>query len=127
LDYHLYSHPAPNAFLSTHFVSDVIREELHKRSEASQLVPLPGHNLPDELQGYHSLALLEPSVTERRKFFSWYSTVYRATSSNDGVSYALRRVESLSYPGYLLRIVDLCRFQVNAPSCIWSYRNVVAC
>jgi PAB-dependent poly(A)-specific ribonuclease subunit 3 len=70
LDYHLYSHPTPNAFLSTHFVSDVIREELHKRSEASQLVPLPGHNLPDELQGYHSLALLEPSVTERRKFFS---------------------------------------------------------
>ncbi|KAG1834995.1 hypothetical protein DFJ58DRAFT_821106 [Suillus subalutaceus] len=94
LDYHLYSHPTPNAFPSTHFVSDIIREELHKRAEASQLVPLPGHNLPDELQGYHSLALLEPSVTERRKFFSWYSTVYRATSSNDGVSYALRRVEN---------------------------------
>lgn len=94
LDYHLYSHPTPDAFSSTHFVSDAIREELHKRSEASQLVPLPGHNLPDELQGYHSLALLEPSVTERRKFFSWYSTVYRATSSNDGVPYGLRRVEN---------------------------------
>ncbi|KAG1777892.1 hypothetical protein EV702DRAFT_1098247 [Suillus placidus] len=94
LDYHLYSHPTPDAFPSTHFVSDAIREELHNRSETSQLVPLPGHNLPDELQGYHSLALLEPSVTERRKFFSWYSTVYRATSSNDGVLYALRRIEN---------------------------------
>jgi len=56
---------------------------------------MPAHNLPDELQGYHSFALLEPPVAERRKFFSWYSTVYRATSSNDGVAYALRRVESL--------------------------------
>ncbi|OAX40680.1 hypothetical protein K503DRAFT_768340 [Rhizopogon vinicolor AM-OR11-026] len=94
LDYHLYSHPTPDAFPSTHFVSDAVREELHKRSEASQLVTIPGHNLPDELQGYHSLALLEPPVAERRKFFSWYSTVYRATSSNDGVVYALRRVEN---------------------------------
>ncbi|KAG1765162.1 hypothetical protein EV702DRAFT_1213722 [Suillus placidus] len=94
LDYHLYSHPTPDVFLSMHCVSDAIREELHNHSETSQLVPLPGHNLPDELQGYHSLALLEPSVTEQRKFFSWYSTVYRATSSNDGVLYALRHIEN---------------------------------
>ena len=109
MDYHLYSHPTPDAFPSTHFVPDAIREELHKRSEASHVVPIPGHNLPDELQGYHSLAPLEPSVTERRKFFTWYSTVYRATSSNDGVPYTLRRVESSFYQTYdasLLTCVD---------------------
>jgi PAB-dependent poly(A)-specific ribonuclease subunit 3 len=51
-------------------------------------------NLPDELQGYHSLVPLENAGGERRKFGNWYSTVYRAVSSTDGTSVVLRRIES---------------------------------
>ncbi|KAF8548421.1 hypothetical protein OG21DRAFT_1516320 [Imleria badia] len=75
-------------------MSDNVREELQKRSEASHSIPFPPYNLPDELQGYHSLVPIEQTPSDRRKFFSWFSTVYRATNANDGLTYALRRVEN---------------------------------
>ncbi|KIJ18269.1 hypothetical protein PAXINDRAFT_161688 [Paxillus involutus ATCC 200175] len=75
-------------------MSDNVREELQKRSEATHSTPLASYNLPDELQGYHSLVPLEPTPPDRRKFFSWFSTVYRATNASDGVAYALRHVEN---------------------------------
>ncbi|EPS97327.1 hypothetical protein FOMPIDRAFT_80002 [Fomitopsis schrenkii] len=56
--------------------------------------PAHGLNLPEELQGYHSLLPLEATAGERRKFGNWYSTVYRATNSTDGLAYVLRRVEN---------------------------------
>lgn len=77
-------------------MSDSVREELQKRSEATHSIPFPPYNLPDELQGYHSLVPLEQASSERRKFFSWFSIVYRATNVNDGLPYVLRRVESVS-------------------------------
>lgn len=95
LDYHLYTRPIPNTFIPSHFMSDDIREELQKRSEAAHSIPFPPYNLPDELQGYYSLVPLEQPPSDRRKFFSWFSTVYRATNANDGLAYALRRVESV--------------------------------
>lgn len=76
-------------------MSDNIREELQKRAEAAHVIPFPPYNLPDELQGYHSLVPLEQSSSDRRKFFSWFSTVYRATNASDGQAYVLRRVESV--------------------------------
>lgn len=76
-------------------MSDDVREELQKRSEAAHSIPSPPYNLPDELQGYRSLVPLEQTPSDRRKFFSWFSTVYRAVNVNDGVAYALRRVESV--------------------------------
>ncbi|KAG9310982.1 hypothetical protein JVU11DRAFT_8860 [Chiua virens] len=94
LDYHLYTQPIPDSFAPSHFMSDNVREELQKRAEATHAVPFPPYNLPDELQGYHSLVPLEPTPSDRRKFFSWFSTVYRATSAKNGLPYALRRVES---------------------------------
>jgi len=54
---------------------------------------MPGLNLPDELQGYHTLVPLESISGERRKFGNWYSTVYRATGKDER-GYVLRRVES---------------------------------
>ncbi|KAF9468239.1 hypothetical protein BDZ94DRAFT_1154429 [Collybia nuda] len=55
-----------------------------------------GLNLPEELQGYHTLVPLEGSGAgvERRKLGNWYSTVYRAIRSSDGMPYALRRIEN---------------------------------
>ena len=94
LSYHLYTHPRPEALQHRYFVSDEVREELQKRSEAIYAAPPPGLNLPEETQGYHSLMPLEATAGERRKFGNWYSAVYKAVNSQDGVTYALRRIES---------------------------------
>ncbi|TFK36484.1 hypothetical protein BDQ12DRAFT_609742 [Crucibulum laeve] len=66
------------------------------RSETIRGVAPVGVSLPEELQGYHTLVPLEPSGTgvERRKLGNWYSTVYRAIKTADGMPYTLRRVEN---------------------------------
>jgi PAB-dependent poly(A)-specific ribonuclease subunit 3 len=72
------------------------------------LVPI-GLNLPEELQGYHSLAPLEAHAgTERRKLGNWFSVVYRAIRSSDGMPYALRRVESKRYIHYMRYYLMTC-------------------
>ncbi|KAA1475775.1 hypothetical protein DENSPDRAFT_842626 [Dentipellis sp. KUC8613] len=92
LDYHLYSLPPPQPPPS-HFISETLYADLQQRSETQRTVPAPGLNLPEELQGYHTLVPLESSSGDRRKFGSWHSTVYRATGKDDR-GYALRRVEN---------------------------------
>ncbi|CDO70439.1 hypothetical protein BN946_scf184999.g80 [Trametes cinnabarina] len=94
LNYHLYTLPRPDSLAHRYFISDDIREELQRRSETIRAAPPPGISLPEELQGYHTLVPLEPPGVERRKFGNWYSTLYRAVNSNDGVTYVLRRVEN---------------------------------
>ncbi|KAG7447333.1 uncharacterized protein BT62DRAFT_931175 [Guyanagaster necrorhizus] len=101
LNYHLYTNAIPPAFISahsdSHFVpsSSDLRQVLQTRSETIRGAPAPGLNLPEELQGYHTLVPLESSAAnERRKFGSWYSTVYRAINSAEGAPYTLRRVEN---------------------------------
>ncbi|KAI0790951.1 kinase-like domain-containing protein [Abortiporus biennis] len=94
LNYHLYTQPRPESLQHRFFISDSVREELQKRSETTHAAPPPGLNLPEELQGYHSLVPLEPIVGDRRKFGNWYSTVYRAINSKDGMPYVLRRIEN---------------------------------
>ncbi|KAI0830183.1 kinase-like domain-containing protein [Trametes gibbosa] len=94
LNYHLYTLPRPEALSHRYFISDEIREELQRRSETIRAAPPNNMGLPEELQGYHSLLPLEPVGAERRKFGNWYSTMYRATSSSDGITYVLRRVEN---------------------------------
>ncbi|KAG6888561.1 hypothetical protein C0992_008190 [Termitomyces sp. T32_za158] len=100
LDYHLYT-PIPSAkFLpstsDTHLVppSHALRQLLQKRSETIRQIAPAGSNLPEELQGYHTLVPLEPTTGDRRKLGNWYSTVYRAINATDGLPYALRRIES---------------------------------
>ncbi|EKM52715.1 uncharacterized protein PHACADRAFT_261316 [Phanerochaete carnosa HHB-10118-sp] len=94
LDYHLYTHSRPEALQQRYFISDNVREELQRRSEATYAAPPPGLNLPEETQGYHSLMPLESTIGERRKFGNWYSTVYKALNSQDGIAYVLRRIEN---------------------------------
>ena len=96
LNYHLYTQPHPDTFSHTYFLDDDLREELQKRSEIIRTAPGQGLNLPDELQGYHTLVPLESIGGDRRKFGNWYSTVYRATNEATGVPHALRRIESES-------------------------------
>ncbi|KAH7882225.1 hypothetical protein F5I97DRAFT_1817773 [Phlebopus sp. FC_14] len=94
LNHHLYTHQIPDAFVPSHFISDTLREDLQKRSETTYTTSMAPYNLPEELQGYHTLVPLEAIPPDRRKFFSWFSTMYRATNANDGAAYALRRVEN---------------------------------
>ena len=94
LNYHLYTQPRPEALQYKYIVSDEIREELQRRTETLHSGPPPGLNLPDEIQGYHSLTPLEPVSGERRKFGNWYSAVYKAVNTTDGFTYVLRRIES---------------------------------
>ncbi|KAL4077624.1 hypothetical protein J3A83DRAFT_4356596 [Scleroderma citrinum] len=94
LNYHLYTNPIPDTFSPSHFISDNLREDLQKRSDLTHTIPSTPYQLPEELQGYHSLAPLEPIGPERRKLVSWCSTVYRATNMNDGATYVLRRIEN---------------------------------
>ncbi|KAI0759114.1 kinase-like domain-containing protein [Fomes fomentarius] len=94
LIYHLYTLPRPEALAHNYFISDDIREELQRRSETIHTTAPQGLGLPEELQGYHSLVPLESVGSDRRKFGNWYSIVYRATSSNDGLTYILRRIEN---------------------------------
>lgn len=70
-----------------------------------------GLNLPEEMQGYHSLIPLENigGSTERRKFGNWHSTVYRAINSLDGGTYCLRRIESTFPPSSSHLIFSLNR------------------
>jgi PAB-dependent poly(A)-specific ribonuclease subunit 3 len=89
--------PLPDAFSHNYFMSDEVREDLQKRTEALRsVVPALGLNLPEELQGYHTLVPLETTSPDRRRFGNWFSTVYKAVSEKDGVTYVLRRVESES-------------------------------
>ncbi|KAJ8516305.1 hypothetical protein ONZ45_g6391 [Pleurotus djamor] len=102
LDYHLYTHPIPPNFVPSstdiHFVpaSTTLRETLQARSEATRATGPPGLQLPEELQGYHTLVPLE-SITpsnDRRKFGNWFSSLYKAVNVTDGGTYALRRIEN---------------------------------
>ena len=94
LDYHLYSLP-PSEPPQSHFISPTLRTDLQLRSEVIHTAPAPGLNLPDELQGYHTLVPLESMTGERRKFGNWYSIVYRAIGK-DGRAYVLRRILGIS-------------------------------
>jgi PAB-dependent poly(A)-specific ribonuclease subunit 3 len=110
LNYHLYTAPIPSLFEHSYFLSSTTREDLQRRSETIYFTPPHSLNLPDEIQGYHTLSPLEfipPSSSAttasddgggRRKWGNWYSGVYRATKASDGVVYSLRRIESMSIP-----------------------------
>ncbi|KAF8346742.1 hypothetical protein F5887DRAFT_960811 [Amanita rubescens] len=102
LNYHLYTPAIPAPFTTSttgsHFIppSNDLRQTLQSRSETIRDVAPIGMELPDELQGYHTLVPLEniSSQNERRKFLTWYSIVYRAIRTSDGLPYTLRRVEN---------------------------------
>ncbi|GJJ13967.1 hypothetical protein Clacol_008224 [Clathrus columnatus] len=107
LNYHLYTPQTyhSNATKSDNpsasfFMSDDLRQDLTQQSELTRAVPtMTMLNLPEELQGYHTLVPLDSTVAvagkERRpNFGNWYSSIYKATSATDGFTYALRRIEN---------------------------------
>jgi PAB-dependent poly(A)-specific ribonuclease subunit 3 len=72
-------------------MSDKLREDLQRRSEAA-LQFIPNSQLPS-VDHYHTLVALDTSHHKSVAVFAYPSWVYKATSSKNGNSYCLRRLE----------------------------------
>ncbi|KAG4301859.1 hypothetical protein PCK1_001835 [Pneumocystis canis] len=100
LQYHLYASHAPyrvnlepyQRTIHDFFMSDTLREDLQKKSEAIHQV-LEDSNLPNQILGYHSLVPLDKFHNKSTRIFGYPSWVYKVFSSNDGYSYVFRRLE----------------------------------
>ncbi|KAF9334565.1 PAB-dependent poly(A)-specific ribonuclease subunit 3 [Podila minutissima] len=102
LQYHLYNTPLPHVSnLLPHqktihgfFISDTLREELHRKNEmVLQTVNAQDYGLPEELHEYHSLYPLDMTQEKSTEVFGYQSSVYKCMCSVDGKTYALRRIE----------------------------------
>ncbi|KAF9356856.1 PAB-dependent poly(A)-specific ribonuclease subunit 3 [Mortierella sp. AD094] len=102
LQYHLYNTPLPHVSnLLPHqktihgfFISDTLREELHRKNEMIlQTVSAQEYGLPEELHEYHSLYPLDLTQEKSTEVFGYQSSVYKSMCSVDGRTYALRRIE----------------------------------
>lgn len=99
LQYHLYAPIGPyredvmpyNRLTHDFFISETMREDMQKQSEASLQV-MPGSQLP-QLDNYHSLVPLDTTHRKNAGIFGYPSWVYKATSSKNGKLYCLRRLE----------------------------------
>lgn len=98
--YHLYwpVGPQPTGLLAYQrtahdfFIPDSIREDLQKKSEIARQV-LPNTSLP-AIEQYHSLFCLDTTPQKNNVPFGYASWIYKAVSSKDGKTYALRRLEN---------------------------------
>ncbi|PSN74838.1 PAB-dependent poly(A)-specific ribonuclease subunit PAN3 [Corynespora cassiicola Philippines] len=98
--YHLYwpIGPQPTGLLAYQrtahdfFIPDSIREDLQKKAEVARQV-VPNSTLP-VIEQYHSLFVLDTSQQNNPPLFGYPSRVYKAVSSKDGNTYALRRLEN---------------------------------
>lgn len=85
---------------SAFFIADELRSELLQRNEIANMMDVAGANgLPEELENnYHSLFPLEtpqslPSLAT--------SSTYRATNSNTGAKYCVRRLHGECFVVFL--------------------------
>ncbi|MCJ1409726.1 PAB-dependent poly(A)-specific ribonuclease subunit 3 [Ptychographa xylographoides] len=100
IQYHLYTSLGPHreALLpyqrAAHdfFIPDALREELQRKS-ATTLQTLPNTTLPPQIDHYHSLVPLDTNSQKNATLFGYPSWIYKAVSSKDGNTYALRRLE----------------------------------
>ncbi|MCJ1285856.1 PAB-dependent poly(A)-specific ribonuclease subunit 3 [Xylographa opegraphella] len=100
VQYHLYTSLGPHreALLpyqkAAHdfFIPDALREELQRKS-ATTLQTLPNSTLPPQIDHFHSLVPLDTNSQKNATIFGYPSWIYKAVSSKDGNTYALRRLE----------------------------------
>jgi PAB-dependent poly(A)-specific ribonuclease subunit 3 len=98
--YHLYwpVGPQPTGLLAYQrtahdfFIPDTIREDLQKRAEVARQT-LPNTTLP-AIEQFHSLYCLDTTPQKNTTTFGYASWIYKAISSKDGKTYALRRLEN---------------------------------
>ena len=100
LNYHLYAAIGPRRenlmayqrATSDFFIPDNLREDLQRKSEAT-LQTFANSALPQSVEYFHSLVALDTNNQKGPSTFGYPSWVYKATSSRDGHTYALRRIE----------------------------------
>ncbi|KAF2641951.1 PABP-dependent poly(A) nuclease 3 [Massarina eburnea CBS 473.64] len=98
--YHLYwpVGPQPTGLLAYQrtahdfFIPDALREDLQKKAEIARQV-VPNSSIPP-IEQFHSLFCLDTSAQKNQALFGYNSWVYKAVSSKDGNTYALRRLEN---------------------------------
>lgn len=98
--YHLYwpVGPQPTGLLAYQrtahdfFIPDTVREDLQKRAEVARQT-IPNTTLP-VIEQFHSLFCLDTSPQKNTAPFGYASWIYKAVSSKDGKTYALRRLEN---------------------------------
>ncbi|KAI5367869.1 Putative protein kinase-like domain superfamily, PAN2-PAN3 deadenylation complex subunit PAN3 [Septoria linicola] len=99
LNYHLYAPFGPRrenmtAFqrsTTDFFLPDDLREDLQRKSEMT-LQTFANSTLPQSVEHFHSLVALNVGNAKTPATFGFPSSVYKATSSADGHTYALRRI-----------------------------------
>ncbi|KAF2740750.1 PAB-dependent poly(A)-specific ribonuclease subunit PAN3 [Polyplosphaeria fusca] len=74
------------------FISEDLRQDLQKKSEVARQI-LPNSSLPP-IEQFHSLVCLDTAQHKTQSLFGYQSWVYKAVSSKDGATYALRRLEN---------------------------------
>ena len=77
---------------SDFFIPDNLREDLQRKAEAI-LQTFANSTLPPSVEYFHSLVALDTSNHKGPSTLGFPTSVYKATSSRDGHTYALRRVE----------------------------------
>lgn len=100
LQYHLYapSGPSHQNLLDYQrkaydfFIPEDLREDLQRKAEATQQT-LPQSGLPAQVEVFHSLVPLDTSHQKNTTLFGYNSWLYKAVSSQDGRTYAIRRLE----------------------------------
>ncbi|KAG2202075.1 hypothetical protein INT46_002004 [Mucor plumbeus] len=119
LQHHLYSAPLPHVSnlpphqrtVQSFFIPDNLREQLTQRNEA-QLMTTPARDLglPMEVHVYHSLYPLDAHGEKSSSFYGHPSSVYKATCSVDGRTYALVRIEGFRLVNELaMQVVEAWR------------------
>nr|OQO23926.1 hypothetical protein B0A51_11556 [Rachicladosporium sp. CCFEE 5018] len=101
LNYHLYAALGPHREqlapyqrqTTDFFISDDLREDLQRKAEAT-LQTFPSSTVPQNVDNhFHSLVMLDSVAQRTSTTFGYPSWIYKATSSTDGKTYALRRIE----------------------------------
>ncbi len=100
LNYHLYASVGPRrenlmAYqrnISDFFIPDNLREDMQRKAEAT-LQTFANSTLPQNVEYFHSLVALDTNNQKSQSLFGYPTWVYKATSSRDGHTYALRRIE----------------------------------
>lgn len=100
LNYHLYASVGPRRenmlpyqrASADFFITDNLREDLQKKSDAA-LQTFANSTLPQNVEYFHSLVALDTNEQKGQLTFGYPTWVYKATSSRDGHTYALRRIE----------------------------------
>jgi PAB-dependent poly(A)-specific ribonuclease subunit 3 len=100
LQYHLYAPQPPYRenllpYQRTQydfFISEDIRREFQKRNEATLQV-LPNPSLLPHLDHFHSLVPIDTNNQRTSTMFGYPTWIYKAISSKDGKTYAIRRLE----------------------------------